>query len=94
MKCTLQKKAWLYRQYEIETPEGRFKVEYDGRGMGFESVLVEGQVAERRQSLVWFEPTFEFVVGSLPAQMEVRVWAWFQIKSIKIIVAECELFIW
>ena len=87
MECKLKKKAWLYRLFEVVTPEGQFKVEYNGRGMGFERVLVGDEVADSKQTVYWFAPKFEFLIGSLPAVLEVRVWIWLQIKSVKLTVA-------
>lgn len=87
MNATLRHKGLLLRRIEVETFQGRFQVTYDGAGMGFEQVLVDGYVACRKDSRVWFEPWFEFSVGSQPALLEVRVWAWLGIKSLRLTVA-------
>lgn len=87
MECILKKKAWLYRRFEVITPEGRFKVEYIGGGMGYEAVRVQDEVADRHTSLYWFVPRFTFHIGSLPSVLEVRVATWLQIKTLTLSVA-------
>lgn len=87
MNATLRHQGFLLRRIEVETSEGRFQVTYEGTGMGFEQVLVDGAVACRKDSWVWFEPWFEFSLGSQPALLEVRVWAWLGIRSLKLTVA-------
>ena len=86
MSCRLTKRAFLYRSWEVVTSEGWFKVEYDGRGSGYESVLVQGEVAVKVPSLLWFAPRFEFRVGSLPASLDVRVWPWLALRSVRLTV--------
>ena len=92
MKCTLKKKAWLYRLFDVTTSERSFKVEYDGKGLGFERVLVQNEVVDLKKTLYWYAPRFEFMIGSLPAVIEVRVWIWLQIKSIRLIVSGEEIY--
>jgi hypothetical protein len=86
MSCKLTRKALLYRSWQVVTEEGWFTVEYDGRGMGYESVRVDGSEAVRTPSYSWFVPRFEFTVGSLPARVEVRVWPWLSMRAIRLYV--------
>lgn len=92
MNGTLLSKGMLSRRIEAVTPEGRFVVEYQGGGMGFEQVLVDGVVAARTRSTRWFVPWFDFRVGSLPALIEVQVWPWLSIKSLKLTVGGATLY--
>ena len=92
MHCTLQKKAWLYRRFDVTTAEGCFKVEYDGKGHGFECVLVKNEIADLKKTVYRFAPRFDFMIGSLPAKLEVLVWLWLQIKSIKLEVNGQEVY--
>ena len=43
--ATLDEKGWLYRAFEVTTPEGNYRVTYNGRGLGHESVTVDGKFA-------------------------------------------------
>jgi hypothetical protein len=84
MACTLTRNSWLYRSWEVVTSEGWFQVEYDGRGMGFECVRVQGEAVVSTRSRWWFVPRFDFRVGSLPAFLEVRVWPWLSLRSVRL----------
>nr|CAA9282853.1 hypothetical protein AVDCRST_MAG63-4078 [uncultured Armatimonadetes bacterium] len=86
MSCKLTTKKLLYRSWEVVTSEGWFQVEYDGRTCGYESVLVQGEVAVSTPSLLWFVPRFEFRVGSLPASLDVRVWPWLALRSARLTI--------
>jgi len=84
----LVKKGFLmYRCFAVTTPDGRYVVEYNPRGVGYETVLVDGEVAQSKESKRWFVPQFEFKVGPANALLTVRVWPWFAIRSLKLIVA-------
>lgn len=85
----LVRRSWLCRVVAVSTPGGHFLVEYNGRGLGFERVIV------RRASQVftltkvsprWFIPRFEFAVGDLPAVVEVRVWPWLTLRTLLLYV--------
>lgn len=77
----LLEKGWLYRRFEVLAPHGSFEVAYNGTGIGYEEVLVNGEIASRRQSFWWYVPEFDFAVGGASARISVRVWAWTQIRS-------------
>lgn len=76
----LLEKRWLYRKFEVLAPHGTFEVAYNGTGIGYEEVLVNGEIAKRKQSLLWYVPEFDFTVGGAQAKISVRVWAWTQIR--------------
>lgn len=63
-------------------------IEYNGRGFGFETVLVDGKIASRETSLYWYVPHFDFVVpadsGELAASIDVRISPWFTLSHIVI----------
>lgn len=82
----LDEKGWLYRAIEVTTPEGTYRVTYNGRGLGHESVTVNGEFAAGRVSAMWFIPEFSFSVGSIPALLKVKVWPWFAIRSLELII--------
>ena len=86
MHATLISWGWLLRQLEVELPEGRFIVTYNGRGFGYESVYVDEQVAEHATSLLWFVPVFVFPLGRRLGTIEVRVWPWLALRSLHLIV--------
>ncbi len=82
--ATLIEKKWLYRRFEVLTPQGVNEVIYDGRGIGYESVLVEGQPILSKASFYWYIPEFNFNVGEYSGKISVRVWAWLSIKSLSL----------
>lgn len=86
--CTakLDEKGWLYRAFDVTTPEGTYRVTYNGRGLGKESVTVNGKFAAGQMSLIWFIPEFSFSVGSIQALLKVRVWPWCAIRSLELII--------
>jgi hypothetical protein len=60
MPATLRQKKWLLREWEVTTPAGVFVVTYSGRGHGYESVRVNGEVVAKKKGFAWFVPSFEF----------------------------------
>jgi hypothetical protein len=88
MKAALRKKRWLFREWIVTTPVGEQTVCYSGRRYGYEFVQVNGEVAVKTRSWVWFVPKFEFKIGDTPARVDVRVWPWFTIRAIRLQVAD------
>jgi hypothetical protein len=76
------------REWEVTTPAGAFVVTYSGRGLGYESVRVNGEFAAKKRSVVWFVPRFEFTLADRQAIVEVRVWPWFALRAIRLRVGE------
>lgn len=74
-------RGWLRRAIEVALPGGPYLVEYNGRGMGYESVMVDG-VETRKSSRKWFVPRFEFRLGACAADLEVHVWPWLAVRSL------------
>lgn len=59
-QLTLEKASLLYRRWEFQGWDGPHTLEYNGKGMGYESVLIEGQEVCRLPSHSWFVPRFDF----------------------------------
>jgi hypothetical protein len=74
----LLRKGWIYREIAVSGPCPAV-IEYDGRGLGFETVRVNGFVATR-ESVGFFSaalsPRFDFMIatpyGAAPARIEVK----------------------
>ena len=82
----LDEKGWLYRALEVATPEGTYRVTYNGRGLGHESVTVNGAFAAGQMSVLWFIPEFSFSVGSMRALVKVKVWPWLAIRRFELVI--------
>jgi hypothetical protein len=78
--AALVARGWLYRALDVTTPRGVFRIIYDGKGMGYESVMVDGKIASRRSG-AWFVPEFIFMIDALPARVCVQVRPWLAIRS-------------
>jgi hypothetical protein len=63
-------------------------VMYSGRGFGYESVYVDGEIAVRYFNLYWFIPRLEFTIKSMQASIEVRVWPWLALRSIRLVIED------
>src|SRR5262245_5176438 len=83
-EATLRRSSWLRRVFDGGTPEGRVRVEYNGRGIGHESVFVDGARAREVTSFFWFVPRFDFLLGRRPGVIEVRVWPWLTVRSFRL----------
>lgn len=88
MNAKLRKRGWLFREWVVTTPAGDYTVSYSGGGYGYESVRVNGAVAVKTRSLIWFVPRFEFKIADLPAKVEVRVRPWLTIGAIRLHVGD------
>jgi hypothetical protein len=80
----LRHRSWLRRVLEVSTPQGDYVVEYNGRGIGYETVYVNGAIAVRQRSLAWFVPRFRFALGEYIAVLEVRVWPWLMLRELSL----------
>jgi hypothetical protein len=85
MRAILVRREWLLRTLKVELPGGIHLVEYDGAGLGYEQVSVDGSTVIRG-SHRWYVPRFEFELGVWPAVVEVRVWPWFALRSFALLV--------
>ncbi len=90
--ANLIEKKWLWRGFHVVTNEGVYEVIYNGKGTGYEEVTVNGEVACRLQSLMWYQPRFDFAVGSVNAQINVKVSGLMQIISFNLIVGDAEIY--
>lgn len=79
-------RGWLRRLVLIDAPSGRFTLEYDGRGMGHESIYVNGELAARDVGTIWFVPRFEFSMGPHRVEVKIRCWPWFKIRRLTVTV--------
>lgn len=87
LTARLTRSGWLHRAIEVTLPDGRHVVEYDGRGIGFEQVSVDGAVI-RQTCWYWFVPRFEFKIGGWASVVEVRVWPWLSLRSVVLRVGD------
>lgn len=87
MIANLIEKKWLWRTLHVVTDEGIFEVVYNGKGVGFEEILVEGKTANRTTSWLWYVPKFNFNLGNSEAQIKVKVSPLLQISSFDLTIA-------
>jgi hypothetical protein len=87
MSAKLIHRGWLRRTVEVSLPDGPHVVEYDGKGLGFEQVSVDGAVI-RKTCWYWFVPLFEFKLGGWPGVVEVRIWPWLLLRSLVLRVGD------
>lgn len=80
-------KRWLSRGFEVSMVSGVYEVAYHGRELGYECVLVNGNVVNKKDSYLWYVPEFQFHIGGLPAKIKIRVWPWFAIRSFTLEIA-------
>ena len=84
--ANLIEKSRLTRKFSVVTAEGVFEVVYDGKGLGYEEVIVDGIIARRMPSFWWYVPRFDFNIGSLPAVVKVSVSAVLKIDKFSLLV--------
>jgi hypothetical protein len=87
MSSRLIDRGWLRRVIEVSLSSGNHFVEYDGRGLGYEHVAVDGTVICAK-SWLWFVPRFEFKLAGYPTVVEVRVWPWLALRSLSLRVGD------
>jgi hypothetical protein len=94
--ASLTERRWLYRALEVTTSEGTFRVAYNGRGIGYESVSVNGACAVRQRSKLTatyvVAPEIRFFVGSRPAVVKVSAWPWLAIRAFSLEVDRQEVY--
>lgn len=74
--ATLTKKGWLYRRIELNGRSNAI-IECNGRGLGYETVFVNGEIVARASgNLVGFTTPIDFAVpsqaGTLAARIEIK----------------------
>lgn len=92
MRIQLRSRGWLRREFEITESETRYIVEYYGRGAGWEGVRVNGELVTAKQNKTWFVPRFEFRFGQHQAEIHIRVWPWFAVRSLSFLVDGIEVY--
>lgn len=90
--ANLIEKKWLWRSFHVVTGDGVYEVTYNGKGTGYEEVAVDGEIACRLQSLLWYQPQFDFTIGGANAQINVKVSALLQISEFNLIVGGAEIY--
>ena len=91
-QVSIQRRTRLTRTWVVQTPQQAFEVTYDGRGIGFESVLVDGTIVVKEVSQLWFIPRFDFQVGGIPATVHVRIGPTLAIRSIALFLGDTCLY--
>jgi hypothetical protein len=86
-QVSLLKSGWVKRVLEVTTPEGAFLVEYNGRGMGYETVSVNGERVARSSAQA-LSKRFEFDLGSRRAAIEVTLSICLTVRALHLIVGE------
>ena len=81
MKVEINNNTWLKRTLRIEINKYIFNLEYNGRGLGKEEVMLNGVSLNRQSSITWFAPTFEIKNNNDTFKVEIRVWPWLSIRS-------------
>jgi len=76
------KNGFLYKEFDVTTNAGTFKVVYNGKELGTESIWVNDKIAIRIPSLIWFVPEFDFNInGNIKSKISVRIWPWFAFRK-------------
>jgi hypothetical protein len=86
LQASLVERAWLWRRFWVETDSRVYDVIYNGRGLFYEEVLVDGHVMLRRLSWLWFVPHFEFQLDRHQVAIDVRVWPWLKIRRFRLAI--------
>lgn len=87
MNAKLVTKRWLIRGFEVSMLSGVYDVVYYGQELGYECVLVNGNVVNKKNSYLWYVSEFQFHIGDLPAKIKIRVWPWLTIRSFTLEIA-------
>ena len=90
--ANLIEKKWLWRSFHVVTDNGVYEVTYNGKGTGYEEVAVNEEVVCRLQSLLWYQPQFNFTIGNANAQINVKVSGLLQITFFNLIVGGAEIY--
>lgn len=88
MRVELMNSAWLRRTLAVELDGQFYNIEYDGRGLGYERVLINDETAVTRLSWLWFVPRLEFFIGHIPAAIEVSVSKSMRIRALRMLIRD------
>ena len=81
MRAELTRKTRVGRVLSVQLPCGHYTVEYSGYGLGYESVLVDGQIVARQISWLRMVPRFEFAVGPHTGVIQIHTSLWRDLLS-------------
>lgn len=84
MQVKLLARQWLKRVVEVTDDDMITTLVYSGRGIGSEKVVVDGAETTDRSELLWFVPRFEIAHGGDEYVVQVRVWPWLALRSLRI----------
>jgi hypothetical protein len=76
MTVELTRKTRVGRVLSVQLPSGHYKVQYNGYGIGGESVLVNGEIVARQTSWLRMVPRFEFAVGPHVGVIQIQTKLW------------------
>lgn len=88
MSAKLVRRSWLTREWDVEVAGEHHRVKYNGTGVGFEEVLLDGLRACVVRTRHWFAPRFEFVVAGAPALVEVDITPALRVKRARLVIAD------
>ena len=77
----LVEKKWLFRNVNLKTSKGDFKITYFGRGMGYECVFVNDELVSKKDSTLWYVSKFHFNYQEINFSVNVRVYPWMTIRK-------------
>jgi hypothetical protein len=80
--------GFLTRVLDVRLDGKSYIVKYEGGGIGYEQIRLNGDIATWRWSWFWFVPRFEFPLGPTPAAIDVRVWPWLAIRGFQMTVGD------
>jgi hypothetical protein len=86
--CRLVRSAWLVRVWEIIINGKTYRVEYNGWGMGYESVIVNGEVVARFGTMTAMVPKFDFVLDQQPVTLLLNANIWGKIYTMQLQIAD------
>ncbi|MGC4047472.1 MAG: hypothetical protein QM758_27060 [Armatimonas sp.] len=75
-QLALQKASFLYRRWEFQDWDGTHTLEYNGKGVGYESILLDGQEIRRTPSATTFVPRFDFPLQGQDTTLLIHIHPW------------------
>ena len=86
IRAALEKATWLRRMLRVYSPCGEYQIEYSGRSLVHERIVINGRLRRQQRIRNWFRPVFRFFAGSRPAAIVLRVWPWLTIRSFHLVI--------
>lgn len=93
---TLTKKRWVYRRIELNGKSNAI-IEYNSRGLGYETVFVNGEIAARvTGNQIEFATPIDFAVpsvaGTLAARIEIRTAFLLFLGAFRLLIDGCVVY--